>query len=63
MAKQRMKTEAALGIVGGITIAIVAKKAATRIGQDYCDKVIKCGNKDNAISLKAAVCPWNNSAT
>ena len=45
MAKQRMKTEAALGIVGGITIAIVAKKAATRIGQDYCDKVIKSGKE------------------
>lgn len=45
MASQRMRTEAALAVVGGITIAVVAKKAATRIGQDYCDKVIKSGKE------------------
>ncbi len=43
MAKQRMRTEAAIAIVGGIVIGVVAKKVITRIGQDYCDKVIKSG--------------------
>lgn len=42
-AKQRMKTEAILGAVATVAIAVAAKKVATRIGQDYCDKVIKSG--------------------
>ena len=44
---------------------VVAAKIMTSRSSFNCfkDKVIKCGNKDNAISLKAAVCPWNNSAT
>lgn len=42
-AKQRMKTEAILGTVATVAIAVAAKKVATRIGQDYCDKVIKSG--------------------
>ena len=43
MAKQRMRAEVAVGVVGGIAVGIAAKKAITRIGQDYCDKTIKSG--------------------
>ena len=42
-AKQRMKTEAIVGAVAAVAVAVVAKKVATRIGQDYCDKIIKSG--------------------
>lgn len=45
MAKQRMQTEAVLAVVGGVVVGVVAKKAITRIGQDYCDKVIKSGKQ------------------
>lgn len=45
MAKQRMQTEAVLAVVGGVAVGVVAKKAITRIGQDYCDKVIKSGKQ------------------
>ncbi len=43
MAKQRMRTEAVLAVVGTVAVGIVAKKAATRIGQDFFDKTIKSG--------------------
>ncbi len=42
-AKQRMTTELVVGVVGTVAVSVVAKKAITRIGQDYCDKVIKSG--------------------
>lgn len=45
MAKQRMKTEAVLAVVGTVAISVIAKKAITRIGQDYCDKIIKSGKE------------------
>jgi len=45
MAKQRMQTEAILAVVGGVAVGVVAKKTITRIGQDYCDKVIKSGKQ------------------
>lgn len=44
-AKQRMKTEIFVGAVATVAVAVVAKKAATRIGQDYCDKIIKSGKE------------------
>lgn len=42
-AKSRMKTELIVGSVATVAVAVIAKKAATRIGQDYCDKIIKSG--------------------
>lgn len=42
-AKQRMKTELIVGAVATVAVAVIAKKAATRIGQEYCDKIIKSG--------------------
>lgn len=42
-AKQRMKTELIVGAAATVAVAVIAKKVATRIGQDYCDKVIKSG--------------------
>ncbi len=45
MAKQRMITEATVAIVGGVALTVVGKKVATRVGQDYCDKVIKSGKE------------------
>ncbi len=44
-AKQRMITEATVAVVGGVAIAVVGKKVATRVGQDYCDKIIKSGHE------------------
>lgn len=44
-AKQRIKTELIVGAVATVAVAVVAKKAATRIGQDYCDKIIKSGKE------------------
>ena len=43
MASQRLQTEAVVAVVGTVTVAVVAKKVATRVGQDYCDKTIKSG--------------------
>lgn len=45
LTKQRMKTEAILAVVGTVAVAVVAKKVATRAGQDYCDMVIKSGKE------------------
>jgi len=42
-AKQRMRTELIFGTIGVVAVSLIAKKAITRIGQDYCDKVIKSG--------------------
>ena len=44
---------------------LVAAKIITSRSSFNCfkDNVIKCGKRDKAISLNAAVCPWNNSAT
>ena len=42
-AKQRIRTEIIVGVVGAVTVGVIAKKAATRIGQEYCDKIIKSG--------------------
>ena len=42
-ANQRMRTELVVGAVAAVSVAVIAKKAATRIGQDYCDKIIKSG--------------------
>lgn len=42
-AKSRIKTELIVGSVATVAVAVIAKKAATRIGQDYCDKIIKSG--------------------
>nr|DAF76569.1 MAG TPA: hypothetical protein [Caudoviricetes sp.] len=42
-AKQRIKTELVVGAVATVAVAVIAKKAATRIGQDYVDKTIKAG--------------------
>ena len=42
-AKQRMRAELVVGTVAAVSVAVIATKAATRIGQDYCDKVIKSG--------------------
>lgn len=42
-AKQRMKTELIIGSIAAVSVALIARKAITRIGQDYCDKVIKSG--------------------
>ena len=44
-AKQRMRAELVVGTIATVSVAIIATKAATRIGQDYCDKVIKSGAK------------------
>lgn len=44
-AKQRMKTELIIGAVATVAVAVIAKKAITRIGQDYCDKIIKSGKE------------------
>ena len=38
-----MKTELIIGAVGTVAVAVIATKAVTRIGQDYCDKTIKAG--------------------
>ena len=42
-AKQRMRAELVVGTVAAVSVAVIATKAATRIGQDYCDKIIKSG--------------------
>lgn len=42
-AKQRMRAELVIGTVATVSVAVIATKAATRIGQDYCDKIIKSG--------------------
>lgn len=44
-AENRMRAELVVGTVAAVSVAIIATKAATRIGQDYCDKVIKSGVK------------------
>ena len=54
-AKQRMKTELIIGAVATVTVAVVAKKAATRIGQDYCDKIIKSGKEIQNIGANSKV--------
>lgn len=38
-----MRAELVVGTVAAVSVAVIATKAATRIGQDYCDKVIKSG--------------------
>lgn len=43
MAEQRMKTEAALAVVGTVAVTAVAIKVARRIGQDYVDQTFKSG--------------------
>ena len=43
-AKQRMKTELIVGSIAAVSVAVIATKAATRIGQDYCDKTFKSGD-------------------
>lgn len=42
-AKRRMKTEVFVGAVATVAVAVVATKAAKRIGEDYIDKTIKSG--------------------
>ena len=42
-AKQRMRAELVVRTVAAVSVAVIATKAATRIGQDYCDKIIKSG--------------------
>lgn len=44
-AKQRMKTEALVAGVATVAAAVIVTKAAKRIGEDYCNKVIKSGKK------------------
>lgn len=43
IAKGRMRTEVIVAALATATVAVVGTKAVTRIGQDYCDKVIKSG--------------------
>lgn len=40
-----MKTEALVAGVATVAAAVIVTKAAKRIGEDYCDKVIKSGKK------------------
>ena len=42
-AQQRIRTELIVGAIGTATVAVIATKVATRIGQDYVDKTIKSG--------------------
>ena len=42
-AEMQMKTELIVGSVAIVSTAIIAKKIATRVGQDYCDTIIKAG--------------------
>ena len=42
-AKRRIKTELVVGSIAAVSVGVIATKAATRIGQDYCDKTIKSG--------------------
>lgn len=51
-AKQRMKAEAAVAVVATVTAAVVIKKVGTRIGQDYCDSIIKSGKTIQNINAK-----------
>ena len=50
-AKQRIKTELVVGAVATVAVAAIAKKAATRIGQDYVDKTIKAGKTIQNIGM------------
>ena len=43
-AKQRMKTELIVGSIAAVSVAVIATKAATRLGQDDCDKTFKSGD-------------------
>lgn len=52
-AKQRMITEATVAVVGGVALAVVGKKVATRVGQDYCDKIIKSGHEIQNVGANA----------
>lgn len=54
-AKQRMKTELIVGSVATVAVSVIAKKAITRIGQDYCDKVIKSGKEIQNIGANGKV--------
>lgn len=42
-AQQRIRTELIVGAIGTVTVAVIATKVATKIGQDYVDKTIKSG--------------------
>ena len=42
-ARNRMVTEAIIAAVGITAVAVIGTKVARRIGQDYCDKIIKSG--------------------
>lgn len=43
LAKQRMKTEAVVAVIGTVAITAAAIAVSKRIGQDYFDKTIKSG--------------------
>lgn len=43
LAKQRMKTEAVVSVIGTVAITAAAIAVSKRIGQDYFDKTIKSG--------------------
>lgn len=43
LANRRFKTEMVVGAVGTVAVAVIAKKAATAIGREYMDQVIKSG--------------------
>ena len=53
LAKQRMQTEAVVAVVGTVAVAVVATKVATRIGEDYCDTVLKSGTTIQNIGADA----------
>ena len=42
-AAQRLKTEIIVGSIAAVSVAVIATKATTRIGQDYFDKTFKSG--------------------
>ena len=50
-AKQRIQTELVIGAVATVAVAVIAKKASTRIGQDYVDKTIKAGKTIQNIGM------------
>ena len=42
-AAQRLKTEIIVGSIAAVSVAVIATKVTTRIGQDYLDKTFKSG--------------------
>ena len=51
--KRRIKTELLVGAVATVAAVVIIRKVGIRLGQDYCDKIIKSGATIQNIGVKA----------